>query len=263
MLYEVVKFAATPLAHVMCRPHISGAVHVPRTGPAILAANHLSVLDSFLLPALLPRPVTFVAKNEYFSGNPVAGWFMRLGNSVPVDRESAHAAQTMLDAATEVLERGELFGIHPEGTRSPDGRLYRGKIGVAWLALRTGAPVLPVALSGTEKVLPVGAKVPRPARIGIKIGAPMTFEGDHANARDRRRVTDEIMAAIQRLSGQEYVPAYASSVKAASNGSEANGSSSNGSGSNGSGSNGSAAGAGGEAATSKIVTSDPVDGARG
>ncbi|NUW32949.1 1-acyl-sn-glycerol-3-phosphate acyltransferase [Nonomuraea sp. SMC257] len=248
----------------MCRPHISGAAHVPRTGPAILAANHLSVLDSFLLPALLPRPVTFVAKNEYFSGNPVSSWFMRLGNSLPIDRESAHAAQAMLDAATEVLERGDLFGIHPEGTRSPDGRLYRGKIGVAWLALRTGAPVLPVALSGTEKVLPVGAKVPRPARIGIKIGAPMTFEGSHTNARDRRRVTDEIMAAIQRLSGQEYVPAYAASVKAASGGdtTASNGSGANGSGSNGSGANGSAAGQAGEAA-SKIAASDPADGARG
>ncbi|MER6945236.1 lysophospholipid acyltransferase family protein [Nonomuraea sp. NPDC000554] len=216
MLYEVVKFAASPLAQVMCRPHITGAVNVPRKGPAILAANHLSVLDSFLLPALLPRHVTFVAKNEYFSGNPVSGWFMRLGGSLPIDRDSAHAAQTMLDAAADLLEQGELFGIHPEGTRSPDGRLYRGKIGVAWLALKTGAPVLPVALSGTEKVLPVGAKVPRPARIGIAIGAPLRFEGDHRNARDRRRVTDEIMAGIQKLSGQEYVPAYAASFKTSS-----------------------------------------------
>ncbi|MEU4579940.1 lysophospholipid acyltransferase family protein [Nonomuraea sp. ATR24] len=215
LLYQVVKFAAAPLAHAMCRPYISGAAHVPRSGPAILAANHLSVLDSFLLPALLPRHVTFAAKNEYFSGNPVAGWFMRLGGSLPTDRESAHAAQDMLDAAAALLERGELFGIHPEGTRSPDGRLYRGKIGVAWLALKTGAPVLPVALSGTEKVLPLGAKVPRPARIGIAIGAPMTFTGDHTRAQDRRRVTDEIMAAIQELSGQEYVPTYAASHKAA------------------------------------------------
>ncbi|WP_240197441.1 lysophospholipid acyltransferase family protein [Nonomuraea lactucae] len=215
MLYQVVKFAATPLTHVMCRPHISGAAHVPRTGPAILAANHLSMLDSFLLPALLPRHVTFAAKNEYFNGNPVSGWFMRLGGSLPTDRDSAHAAQTMLNAASDLLERGELFGIHPEGTRSPDGRLYRGKIGVAWLTLKTGAPVLPVALKGTEKVLPVGAKVPRPSRIGITIGAPMRFEGDHRNARDRRRVTDEIMAAIQKLSGQEYVPTYAASYKAA------------------------------------------------
>jgi 1-acyl-sn-glycerol-3-phosphate acyltransferase len=215
LLYQVVKFAATPLAHMMCRPHISGAAHVPRTGPAILAANHLSVLDSFLLPALLPRHVTFAAKNEYFNGNPVSGWLMRLGGSLPTDRESAHAAQAMLDAAADLLERGELFGIHPEGTRSPDGRLYRGKIGVAWLALKTGAPVLPVALEGTEKVLPVGASVPRPARIGITIGAPLTFEGDHRDARARRRVTDDIMAAIQKLSGQEYVPTYAASFKAA------------------------------------------------
>ncbi|MEV4175497.1 MULTISPECIES: lysophospholipid acyltransferase family protein [unclassified Nonomuraea] len=214
MLYEVVKFASAPLAHAMCRPQISGAAHVPRTGPAILAANHLSVLDSFLLPALLPRHVTFTAKNEYFSGNPVSGFFMRLGGSLPIDRESAHSAQVMLDEAAALLERGELFGIHPEGTRSPDGRLYRGKIGVAWLALKTGAPVLPVALSGTEKVLPVGAKVPRPASIGIAIGAPMRFEGDHTKARDRRQVTDEIMAAIQKLSGQEYVPTYATSFKA-------------------------------------------------
>jgi 1-acyl-sn-glycerol-3-phosphate acyltransferase len=139
---------------------------------------------------------------------------MRLGGSLPTDRDSAHAAQSLLDAAADLLESGELFGIHPEGTRSPDGRLYRGKIGVAWLTLKTGAPVLPVALSGTEKVLPVGAKVPRPARIGITIGEPMSFVGDHTQARDRRRVTDEIMSGIQKLSGQEYVPTYAASYKA-------------------------------------------------
>jgi 1-acyl-sn-glycerol-3-phosphate acyltransferase len=214
LLYTVVKFAAAPLAHAMCRPHISGAANVPRSGGAILAANHLSVLDSFLLPALLPRHVTFAAKNEYFSGNPISSWFMRLGGSLPTDRDSAHAAQSLLDAAADLLESGELFGIHPEGTRSPDGRLYRGKIGVAWLTLKTGAPVLPVALSGTEKVLPVGAKVPRPARIGITIGEPMSFVGDHTQARDRRRVTDEIMSGIQKLSGQEYVPTYAASYKA-------------------------------------------------
>lgn len=214
MLYQLVKFAASPLAQVMCRPHISGGVNVPTRGAAILAVNHLSVIDSFLLPAVLPRHVTFTAKSEYFSGNPVSQWFMRLGGSLPIDRESAASAQAMLDGAAELLERGELFGIHPEGTRSPDGRLYRGKVGVAWLALKTGAPVLPVALSGTEKVLPLGASVPRPAKVGIVIGEPMRFEGDYGNARDRRRVTDEIMQAIQKLSGQEYVPQYAASVKA-------------------------------------------------
>ena len=158
------------------------------------------------------------SKAEYFSGNPLSQWFMRLGGSLPIDRESAGAAQAMLDSAADLLDRGELFGIHPEGTRSPDGRLYRGKIGVAWLALKTGAPVLPVALTGTEKVLPVGAKVPRMTRIGIAIGKPMTFEGCHTSARDRRRVTDEIMAAIQELSGQEYVPSYAASRKPANGG---------------------------------------------
>ncbi|WP_084965347.1 lysophospholipid acyltransferase family protein [Thermoactinospora rubra] len=214
----MVKFVAAPLAHLMWRPHLSGAAHVPAKGPAILAANHLSVIDSFLLPTLLPRHVTFTAKNEYFSGNPLSQWFMRLGGSLPIDRDSALSAQEMLEGAAELLERGELFGIHPEGTRSPDGRLYRGKVGVAWLALKTGAPVLPVALSGTDKALPAGASLPRPATIGIKIGAPMRFEGRHTDARDRRRVTDEIMAAIQKLSGQEYVPRYAASVKARTNG---------------------------------------------
>jgi 1-acyl-sn-glycerol-3-phosphate acyltransferase len=213
LLYQMVKFAAAPIAHAMWRPHISGAVHVPAKGGAILAANHLSVIDSFLIPALLPRHVTFAAKAEYFSGNAVSQWFMRLGGSLPTDRESASAAQAMLDSAAALLEDGELFGIHPEGTRSPDGRLYRGKVGVAWLALKTGVPVLPVALSGTEKVLPPGAKVPRMTKIGITIGEPVTYKGDHASARDRRRVADEVIAAIQLLSGQEYVPAYAASVK--------------------------------------------------
>ncbi|GAA4088283.1 lysophospholipid acyltransferase family protein [Nonomuraea soli] len=214
MLYEMVKFVAAPTAHVLWRPHISGAANVPAKGPGILAANHLSIIDSFLLPALLPRHVTFTAKNEYFNGNPLSQFFMRLGGSLPIDRESAGAAQAMLDGAAELLESGELFGIHPEGTRSPDGRLYRGKVGVAWLALKTGAPVLPVALSGTDRAMPAGSKLPRPVTIGIKIGEPLHFEGEHTSARDRRRVTDEIMAAIQKLSGQEYVAQYATSVKA-------------------------------------------------
>lgn len=213
MLYDMVKFVAAPTAHLLWRPQLSGAANVPESGPAILAANHLSVIDSFLLPALLRRHVTFTAKNEYFSGNPLSQWFMRLGGSLPVDRESASSAQAMLDGAAALLERGEVFGIHPEGTRSPDGRLYRGKVGVAWLALKTGAPVLPVALSGTGQAMPTGARLPRLTKVGITIGKPMTFAGAHTDARDRRRVTDEIMAAIQRLSGQEYVARYAASVK--------------------------------------------------
>nr|WP_308169505.1 lysophospholipid acyltransferase family protein [Acrocarpospora catenulata] len=208
MFYTVAKFLSTPAVHVLWRARIDGRQHVPAQGPAILASNHLSVLDSFFLPALLPRRVTFVAKNEYFtSGNPITKMIMQ-GN-LAIDRDSATAAQDMLDAAAGVLKAGELFGIYPEGTRSPDGRLYKGKIGVAWLALTTGAPVLPVAMIGTEKVLPPGSSLPRLHRIAVRIGEPLAFTGDPGRARDRRQVTDEVMAAIQRLSGQEYVPTYA------------------------------------------------------
>lgn len=214
MLYRLTKIVSGPFLHLLWRPRIEGAGHVPITGPAILASNHLSILDSTFLPLMLPRKVSFVAKSEYFTGNPVTAMFMRATGQIAIDRESASAAQAMLDAAADLLGRGELFGIYPEGTRSPDGRLYKGKIGVAWLALTTGAPVLPVAMIGTDRVLPPGRSVPRVRKIGMRIGEPMTFSGDPGHARTRREVTDQVMQAIQKLSGQEYVPAYASSVKA-------------------------------------------------
>ncbi|ETK37531.1 lysophospholipid acyltransferase family protein [Microbispora sp. ATCC PTA-5024] len=213
MLYRAAKIISVPLMHAVWRPRVEGRENVPARGPAILASNHLSVLDSFFLPALLPRTVRFVAKNEYFTGNRLTAMWMRSTGTVAIDRQNVTAAQAMLDAAVGVLRAGELFGIYPEGTRSPDGRLYRGKIGVAWLALTTGAPVVPVAMLGTEKVLPPGTSVPRIHRIGVRIGEPITFTGDPGNARDRRRVTDEVMEAIAKLSGQEYVPRYATSVK--------------------------------------------------
>ena len=216
MLYRAAKLVALPAMRVLWRPYIEGRAHVPEQGPAILASNHLSAIDSFILPALLPRPVRFVAKNEYFTGNPLVALWMRSFGTMAVDRENVSAARSVLESAVEVLKAGELFGIYPEGTRSPDGRLYRGKIGVAWLALTTGAPVIPVAMLNTDRALPPGSRVPRPVRVGVRIGAPMTFTGDPGSARDRRSVTDEVMAAIQRLSGQEYVPRYAASVKAAS-----------------------------------------------
>lgn len=215
MLYRASKIISVPVMRLLWRPQVEGVDNVPATGPAILASNHLSVLDSFLLPAMLPRPVRFVAKNEYFTGNPLTALWMRGMGTVAVDRENAAAASAMLDSAVEVLKAGELFGIYPEGTRSPDGRLYRGKTGVAWLTLTTHAPVIPVAMIGVDKVLPPGARVPRLHRIGVRIGEPMTFTGDPARAQDRRQVTDRVMEAIQRLSGQEYVPKYAASVKAA------------------------------------------------
>ncbi|GAA4191301.1 lysophospholipid acyltransferase family protein [Microbispora amethystogenes] len=215
MLYSALKAVSVPVMHLLWRPRMEGREHVPAHGPAILASNHLSVLDSFFMPALVPRMVRFVAKKEYFTGNRLAAEWMRAMGAVEIDRENVTAAQDMLDAAVEVLKAGELFGIYPEGTRSPDGRLYRGKIGVAWLSLTTGAPIVPVAMLGTDKVLPPGASVPRLRRIGVRFGEPMTFTGDPGSARDRRRVTDEVMAAIQRLSGQEYVPRYGASVKGA------------------------------------------------
>ncbi|GAA1302549.1 MULTISPECIES: lysophospholipid acyltransferase family protein [Planotetraspora] len=213
MLYRSAKMVTAPLVRLLWLPKVEGREHVPANGPAILASNHLSVLDSFFLPALLRRPMRFVAKKEYFTGNRLTATWMGAMGTMPIDRENASAAQAMLDSAVEVLNAGEMFGIYPEGTRSPDGRLYRGKIGVAWLTLTTGAPVIPVAMLGTERVLPPGTSVPRLHRFGIRLGAPMTFTGDAASARDRRDVTDEVMTAIQKLSGQEYVPRYAASVK--------------------------------------------------
>jgi 1-acyl-sn-glycerol-3-phosphate acyltransferase len=214
VLYRLTKIVSGPFLHLLWRPRIEGSQYVPLTGPAILASNHLSILDSTFLPLMLPRKVSFVAKAEYFTGNPLTAMFMRGTGQIAIDRESASAAQAMLDAAADLLRKGELFGIYPEGTRSPDGRLYRGKIGVAWLALTTGAPVLPVAMIGTDRVLPPGRSVPRVHRIGVRIGEPMRFRGDPKDARTRREVTDQVMQAIQKLSGQEYVPVYASSVKA-------------------------------------------------
>jgi 1-acyl-sn-glycerol-3-phosphate acyltransferase len=152
--------------------------------------------------------VRFVAKSEYFTGNPATAMWMRATGQISIDRQSPTAAQDMLDTAAQVLRDGELFGIYPEGTRSPDGRLYRGKVGVSWLALATGAPVIPVAMTGTDKVLPIGASVPKLGRVNVRIGKPMTFTGSEKSARDRRSVTDEIMAAIAELSGQEYVASY-------------------------------------------------------
>jgi 1-acyl-sn-glycerol-3-phosphate acyltransferase len=214
VLYQLTKIVTGPFLRLLWRPRIEGAEHVPATGPAILASNHLSIADSTFLPLMLPRKVSFVAKAEYFTGNPLTAMYMRATGQIAVDRESASAARSVLEAAAELLRRGELFGIYPEGTRSPDGRLYKGKIGVAWLALTTGAPVLPVAMIGTDRVLPPGRAIPRLGRIGVRIGEPMYFTGDPDDARTRRDVTDQVMQAIQKLSGQEYVPMYASSVKA-------------------------------------------------
>ncbi len=209
------RVLAGPALRLLWRPEITGLEHIPSSGGAILASNHLSIVDSIFLPFMVSRPVTFAAKSEYFTGkgllDRVAGAYLRATGQLPVDRDVARAAQDMLDSALGLLRGGDLFGIYPEGTRSPDGRLYRGRTGVAWLALNARVPVIPVAMFGTDRVLAPGRRVPRPHKIRIKIGEPLTFEDyKSAGARDRRAVTDEVMNAIKALSGQEYVPMYAS-----------------------------------------------------
>jgi 1-acyl-sn-glycerol-3-phosphate acyltransferase len=226
--YQVSRAVAGPFLKALGRPKITGTEHVPATGGAILASNHVSILDSIYLPLMLDRPVTFAAKSEYFTGTKLVERFtsayLRATKQLSTDRTGPRAAQDMLHAALDRLRAGELFGIYPEGTRSPDGRLYRGRIGVGWLAVNSGLPVIPVAMQGTDQVLPPGRIIPHPARIQITIGEPLTFGPDvlrGPGAKVRRMITDEVMRAIQALSGQEYVPVYASTRKeelAATNG---------------------------------------------
>jgi 1-acyl-sn-glycerol-3-phosphate acyltransferase len=215
--YRVSRALAGPFLYALWRPQITGAEHIPQSGGAILASNHLSLVDSIFLPLLLARPVTFAAKSEYFTsrslGARAAGAYLRATKQLSIERTGARAAQETLNAALELLKAGELFGIYPEGTRSPDGRLYRGRTGVGFLALASGVPVIPVAMIGTDRVLPPGHSVPALRRVGIRVGKPLTFEGyadQRPPARARRAVTDEVMEAIQALSGQEYVSMYAS-----------------------------------------------------
>jgi 1-acyl-sn-glycerol-3-phosphate acyltransferase len=199
---------------------VTGLDHVPASGPAILASNHLSVIDSMYLPLVLSRPVVFPAKAEYFSATGPLGriWaaYLRSTNQLKLERGEGRSAQATLEAAADILRAGNLFGFYPEGTRSPDGRLYRGRAGLGWLALNTSAPIIPVAMLGTRKMLPPGKPLPRPTRVEVRIGKPMEFAhlaGDPP-ARARRIIADEVMAAIADLSGQEYVHEYASDVKA-------------------------------------------------
>ena len=220
MQYRVSRMVAGPLLKAWARPQVSGAEHIPATGGAIIASNHLSIVDSIYLPLMVERTVTFAAKAEYFTGtrliDRLTATYLRSTNQLSVDRTGPRAAQDMLEAALKRLREGHLFGIYPEGTRSPDGRLYRGRIGVGWLAVNSGLPVIPVAMGGTDRVLPPGQIVPRPSRISITIGEPLTFPPamlEGPGAKVRRTITDEVMQAIQKLSGQEYVPVYASTRK--------------------------------------------------
>ena len=213
LLPRLVRPVLVPACHLAFRPVVEGRDNVPRQGPVILAANHLSFIDSFVIPLLSPRPVAFLAKDEYFTGKGLKGrltsTILSGVDAIGVPRGAHRAAQAALEAALKVLEDGRAFGIHPEGSRSRDGRLYRGRTGVAWLALASGAPVVPVAVQGTDRVQPVGARVPRLGRITVRFGAPLRFPAPTGSpAKARREATDQIMAAIGAMSGQEPAGCY-------------------------------------------------------
>ncbi|RKS19296.1 1-acyl-sn-glycerol-3-phosphate acyltransferase [Arthrobacter sp. AG1021] len=217
MLYDFLKrFAVKPLLRIFFKIDIQGINNIPVAGGAILASNHLSVSDSVFLPAMIERPVVFLAKDDYFNGKGPKGrlvaWFFRNINQLPMDRSGGRGSAASLASANTALAEGKLLGIYPEGTRSPDGRLYRAKLGVAKLALESRVPVIPIAMINTHKVQPIGQRLPHPGRIGIKIGKPLDFShlaeqsGDPAVL---RQVADDIRKAINVLSGQSYVDVYA------------------------------------------------------
>lgn len=215
MLYYVLHLVLKPLTRLIYRPVIEGAENVPGSGPVILASNHLSFVDSLVIPLVAPRRVAYLAKAEYFTragvlSRPRRALFTTLG-AIPVDRGTARSAQDSLDAALAVLDAGQAFGIYPEGTRSRDRRLYRGRTGVAWLAFHSSAPVVPVGLIGTEAIMPVGSRFPRVRRVTIRFGTPLRFDtlqDEHPSGVARRIATDTIMDAIADLTGQTRAASY-------------------------------------------------------
>lgn len=221
MGYRVTKIILTPILRGLFRPWVEGLEHVPRDGAAIFASNHVSFSDSIFLPLMVPRKITFLAKADYFAGKGVKGklikGFMTGVGQVPIDRTGGRASEAALRTGLRVLDSGKLLGIYPEGTRSPDGRLYRGRTGVARMALEGRVPVLPVAMIGTYDIQPPGQVIPKIKRVGIRIGAPLDFSRYEGMENDRfvlRSMTDEIMYEIMTLSGQEYVDQYATKAKA-------------------------------------------------
>jgi 1-acyl-sn-glycerol-3-phosphate acyltransferase len=214
VFYWLVKYSLRPLFRVFFRPVVTGAEHIPASGGALLASNHLSMCDSLFLPVMTRRRVTVLAKQEYFTGRGLKGRakaaFVRGTGLIPLDRDDADAAAGTLDIAAETVTSGRLLGVYPEGTRSPDGRLYRGKTGLARIAMASGVPVLPVAMVGTEHVLPTGTSMPRLGRVEIRIGAPIfppepAPDGTDEAAAQARELTERVMAAIAELSGQTRV----------------------------------------------------------
>ncbi|MBL3687264.1 1-acyl-sn-glycerol-3-phosphate acyltransferase [Leucobacter zeae] len=209
-----------PFLKTIYRPWVEGAENIPASGPVILVGNHLSVIDSFFMPLMIDRRVYFLAKSDYFSGRGISGWFVKhfmlAVGQLPIDRSGGKASEASLNTGLAVLDRGDVLGIYPEGTRSPDAKLYRGRTGVARLVLESGAAVVPIVMIDTEKAMPIGAKIPKLRRIGTVVGKPLDFTRFAGMSADRfvlRSVTDEIMVEIQKLSGQQYQDVYASSVR--------------------------------------------------
>ncbi len=221
MLYWFLKyFVIGPWLRVLFRPWIEGLEHVPAKGPAILASNHMSFSDSFFLPLMVPRPITFLAKSDYFTGRGIKGLFSKAFfagvGQVPIDRSGGRASEAAIRTGTRILARGSLLGIYPEGTRSPNGLLYRGKTGLARMALEARVPIIPVAMIGTFEIQPPGVIKPRLRRVGIRIGPALDFSRYEGLEDDRfilRSVTDEVVYELMTLSGQEYVDMYASRAK--------------------------------------------------
>lgn len=221
MFYWLMKYVVIgPIVKAIFRPWIVGRRNIPVEGGAILASNHLSFVDSIILPLMIDRPVAFLAKSDYFTGKGIKGWatrvFFKGTGQLPIDRSGGKASEASLNTGLQVLGRGELLGIYPEGTRSPDGKLYRGRTGIARMALEAHVPVVPVVMVDTDTMMPIGQRLPNVVRVGVVIGEPLDFSRFEGMEGDRyilRSITDEIMVALQRLGEQEYEDVYASTVK--------------------------------------------------
>ena len=223
VIYWLMKYVVLgPIIRIFLRPQATGIEHLPREGAAIIVSNHLSFIDSILMPLYVPRPVSFLAKSDYFTGKGVKGWaprvFMKGTGPLPLDRSGGKASEASLNTGLRVLGQGDLLAIYPEGTRSPDGRLYRGRTGIARMVLEAKCPIIPVSMVNTEKMMPIGAKWPRRVKSGIHFGEPLDFSRFEGLEGDRfvlRSITDEIMYRLQELGQQEYVDVYASSIRQA------------------------------------------------
>jgi len=221
MFYWLLKYIFLgPILRLLYRPDVTGLENVPADEPAILAINHNSFMDSIFLPLVVKRKMTFLAKDEYFTTPGIKGWFMKLFftgvGQVGINRSGGNASEAALKTGVKVLSEGSLLGIYPEGTRSPDGKLYRGHTGVARMALASKAQVIPVALAGTRDVQPAGKTIPRVRKIAIRIGEPLDFSRYEGLENDRfvlRSMTDEIMYEVMQLSDQVYIDMYASTAK--------------------------------------------------